>query len=247
MEKGILAIGTAHSGLAPKLQTYLQGIANPGTKVTAVNTEKTPTLEIPRIACWVDEYLCGIQAMKIVAQEQGNYDGIMLAGFADAGLDGCREIAKIPVLGIAETSQVIACLLSHKFSILSTTRHRVPHKERRARALGLDSRLASIRVATWPPNDDAARITVCAELVKKCVEEDGAEAVILGGGGFFGFAKAISEKAGNICPVIEPVPTTFKVLEALIDVGLSHSKAGMWEKLIPSMLGTRKYIRPFAV
>jgi allantoin racemase len=81
------------------------------------------------------------------------------------------------------------------------------------------------------------------ELINKCVEEDGAEVVILGGGGFSGFGKIISEKAG--IPVIDPTTTTFKIMEALIGLGLNHSKAGMWKKLIPNMLGDRKFIRPF--
>ena len=240
-------LGSSQSGEnnIKRRREVCQRIAEPDTVVESLNTETMPDLVIPRIGNFIDEYLCAVQVFKIVAREQKNFDGIVIAGFADTGLDGAREIAEIPILGIAETSYLVAALLAHKFSVLTSTKQWTLPKERRLRTLGLDSRVASIRPFSF--SNDEERVSVCADLVKKCVEEDGAEAVVLGGGGFGGWGQPISERAGNICPVIDPVCTTFKVMEGLLSVGLRHSKAGMWESYIPTMLGTRKYVRPFKV
>jgi allantoin racemase len=246
MEMKILMLGSSHTGEhnRARRKEACQKIANPGTEVVSMNVETLPDLVIPSIKCFVDEYLCAGQVIKTVAKEHSNFDGIVLSGFSDVGLDAAREIAEIPVLGMAETSFLIAALLANKFSVLTSTKKWMHPKERRLKALGLDSRVASLRPFPVFKNDEE-RVNLSAELVKKCVEEDDAETVILGGGPFCGWGQAISKKAGNICPVIDPATTAFKVMEALLILGLGHSKAGMWEKLIPSMLGTRKYIRPF--
>ena len=105
MVKRILMLGSSQSGEnnIKRRREVCQRIAEPDTVVESLNTETMPDLVIPRIGNFIDEYLCAVQVFKIVAREQKNFDGIVIAGFADTGLDGAREIAEIPILGIAET------------------------------------------------------------------------------------------------------------------------------------------------
>ena len=247
MQKKILIIN-ANTDLActKRQEEACRRIAYPGISVRAVSPDVTSTFDVPSIKCEVDNALATVETLKVVAREQENCDGIILACFSDTGLDAAREMTEIPILGIAETSYIIACLIAHKFSVLTYTKKFTPPKEKALRALGLNLRVASLRYYDDTRNAEE-RIRSSAQLVKQCAEEDGAEAVILGGGGFAGFGPAISEAAGDIVPVIDPTTATFSVMEALLSLGLSHSKAGMWQKIIPATIDGRSYVRPFDI
>ena len=77
--------------------------------------------------------------------------------------------------------------------------------------------------ATYPDGLNAA----LAEKALVSVEADGADIIVLGCTGFLGCAEAMHAallSAGHDVPVIDPVPITVHVAEALAKVGLSQSK-----------------------
>ncbi len=59
------------------------------------------------------------------------------------------------------------------------------------------------------------------------IERDGADVIVLGCTGFLGCAAAIEKHllaAGHDVPVIDPIPATVCVAEAIAKSGLRHSK-----------------------
>jgi Asp/Glu/hydantoin racemase len=127
MEKNILIINPNTDLIhTERMEKSCGEIANPGTKVKAVSPQVTETFDVPVVGCWVDEYLTAVETFKIIEKEQKNYDGVIIACFSDPGLDPSREISEIPVLGIGETSYLVACLLGHKFSVLTYTKKMDP-------------------------------------------------------------------------------------------------------------------------
>src|SRR6476469_540926 len=92
-------------------------VAAVGTTVVAVNPEMGPA----SIESHYDEALAvpGLLA-EIGRGEQAGADGYVIACFGDPGLDAARELARGPVVGIAEAAMHTASHLSGGFSVVTT-------------------------------------------------------------------------------------------------------------------------------
>ena len=205
------------------------GIANPGTTVHAKWIESQSDFSSYKVFSFVDLAICTVGAIKIAWQNRAKYDGIVVAGFSDVGVDAMKELLDIPVLGIAETSYHLAALLGHRFSVLTGTAKWTPPKHDYVKALGVEGRVASFRSYTeWETNDSFEELKERLVTVAKfCVQQDQAEVIILGGGPLVGYGKLIEAELG--IPVIDPTLATFKLMESVIDLGYSHSKIGRWK------------------
>jgi len=213
--------------MTKQIERVLLGIKRPETLLTVVRVEDAP----PAIETDVDaaQAVPGVLRLVRKANEEG-YDVVIIACFSDPGLGAAREISKILVLGIQETSLHIAGMLGHRFTVLTPLPHRVPKKERDVRGLGLGEALASVRAlgltvteTEAEPERTKARIL---DVARAAVEEDGAEVLVLGCAGMAGYASEIEKKLGIV--VIDPVTVTFKVAEGLAEMGLRHSKRALY-------------------
>ncbi len=163
------------------------------------------------------------------AAEEG-YDAVILACFSDPGLEAAREISTIPVIGIEESSLHMAAMLGARFSIVTPRRERIPSKRQHVHMRGLDHFLASVRsldisVADTDANPEHTRERIL-EVGQKAVEVDGAEVIILGCSGMGSYASEMEEKLNT--RVIDPTAVALKLAEAMVDLGLVHSKAALF-------------------
>ena len=167
---------------------------------------------------------------KIVGAERQGYDAVVIGCFGDPGLQEARELVKIPVIGPAETCMHLACMLGHKFSIISPLRANLGRVEERVVKYGLEKKLASIRfldmrVQEMKEEPEKLHNTIMRE-AKRAVEEDNAEVIILGCTVETGFMKQLIDELK--VPVVDVTVVSFKFAEALADLkkrtGLSHSK-----------------------
>lgn len=183
------------------------------------------------IECFYDDALTApLVAKAAYNAEKNGYDAIVINCFDDPGLDASREKVSIPVLGIGETSMVIACLLGHKFAIVSVGSNSRAIYERRALELGLINRLAyscgiESKVLDLRKNENKIKEMIYKE-AKRSIEEFGAEVIVLGCGGMVGFSEDLT-KMLNV-PVIDPLPLTINIAETLVTLGLKHSKAWLY-------------------
>jgi allantoin racemase len=205
------------------------GIANAGTTVHAKCIKEQSDFSSYKVFSFVDLAICTVGAIKIAWQNRANYDGIVVAGFSDVGVDAMKEVLEIPVLGIAEASYHLAALLGHRFSVLTGTAKWTPPKHDYVKALGVEGKVASFRSYTeWETNDSFEELKErLVSVARTCVEEDQAEVIILGGGPLVGYGKLIETELG--IPVIDPTLVAFKMMECVIDLGYSHSKIGRWK------------------
>lgn len=172
-----------------------------------------------------------VDTMEIVTMarraEQEGYDAVGLYCLGDPGIDACREALRIPVIGGGQSSLQIACGLGYKFSLLVTSKRRIPQKEEFVRGSGVDpSRLASVRSAEIDfrhafSNFDHT-VKALADTGRLCMEQDGAQVLILGCLSFTGMGEAIGKMLG--IPVIDPGLTLVSMAELLHAQGLCHSK-----------------------
>jgi allantoin racemase len=228
--KRILVINPNTSEPTAKLmEEACKKIASPGTSVHAKWIESQPNFSSYKVFSFVDLAICTVGAIKIAWQNRKDYDGIVVAGFSDVGVDAMKEILEIPVLGIAEASYHLAALLGHRFSVLTGTAKWTPPKHDYVKALGVEGKVASFRSYTeWETNDSFEELKQrLVTVAKACVQQDGAEVMILGGGPLVGYGKLIEAELG--IPVIDPTLAGFKLMEIIIDLGHSHSKIGRWK------------------
>lgn len=207
------------------IRRELEKIKRPDTELRVVNPEHGPV----SIESAYDETLAGPPTLELVhkANEEG-YDAIILACFSDPALDAAKEVSRIPVVGIEEATMHIAAMLGHKFAITTAFRNRVPTRELHARLRGVESAYASTLVLDMSvlemdanPGEAKARIL---ELSRKAVEEEGVEVIILGCAGLAGYAEDVERELGVV--VLDPTSVALKVAEAMVDLGLKHSKIG---------------------
>jgi allantoin racemase len=179
------------------------------------------------LASACDEIVSGYEVLKIIRNTKiEDYDGAIVACYSDPGLVAAKEICDIPVVGIAETCIHFACLLGRKFTVLTSSRERIPSKELYVRNAGLESRLASVRalgVSVVETTHDPARPKdAILEVGKKAVVEDGAEVLILGCAGMAGYAEDVEEQLG--VPVLDPSAVALKTVEGMVRLGKKQSK-----------------------
>lgn len=195
--------------------------------------------------------VAGHAALDAFAEHGEGCDAVLLACFGDPGLLALRELAPVPVVGMAEASCHLACLFGQRFSIVTGGERWRPMLEEFVAGLGLAGRLASIRtvaptgveIAADPDRSIAALAAACRE----AAEADRAEVVILAGAGLAGLADRIAPHVPVpvICSlaaglqatlaaarlgVAAPVAGSFAATPAVETVGLSAPLAGSFLK-----------------
>lgn len=213
----------------------VQKIARPETQATVMQIPHGPEA----LESYYDESIAAPYLLQVVrdANAQG-YDAIIIAAFCDPAIEAVKEISDIPVYGIEETTISVALLLGNRFGILTEKRHKISVKRQHVRKLGLESRLASIRsldmgVTEIALGPDRVREKGIA-LGRRMVEEDGAEVIIMGCASMAGYSADMETALG--VPVLDPVGVTFKVVEGLSELGVRHSKIGLYATPAPKTM-----------
>jgi len=208
------------------LRQELERIKRPDTELTVVCAEKGPET----IESAYDEAFAIPPTLELVKKaNQEDYHAIIIACFSDPGLEAAKEISKIPVIGIEESSLHMAAMLGAKFTVVTPRRQRIPSKREHVHIRGMGHFLASVRsldlsVAETDSNPEMTKKRVL-EVAKQAVE-DGAEVIILGCAGMAGYAPEIESKL-NV-KVLDPMAVALKVAEAVVELGLVHSKIGLY-------------------
>ena len=173
-----------------------------------------------------DEANAGSYVLKeVVKSRSQDYDAIIIYCFSDPALLGAREISLIPVLGIGESSQLLALGLADRCGIITTLEQSIARIRRKLQARGIAGRFLSIRPLDIPvlEYDRQEKVTARAlNVARIMVEQDGVETLILGCGSLFGIRDQIEDELG--IPVVEPGIVTLKHAETLVNLGLTHSK-----------------------
>ncbi|MGI6066873.1 MAG: aspartate/glutamate racemase family protein [Bacillota bacterium] len=164
---------------------------------------------------------------QAIKAEKENYDGIVLYCLSDPAVVACREAVGIPVLGGGQAAFLTAACLGYNFSLVVTSPQRIPEKKEFIHTTGVDpARLCSIRSINLSLSNTRVEIDRTIDCLsqagRRCVEEDGAQVLILGCLSLLGMADAVSDRIG--IPVIDPAKAAVSMMESLIKQGLSHSK-----------------------
>ncbi len=206
-----------------RVQEIADRYAFPGTTAVAINPRSGPK----SIEGVYDELLSSVGTLEVGIEEYKNFDAIVIACYSDhPTIYALREITDKPVIGIAEASMYVACMLGYKFSIVTTNAEWEPLLWDAVRHYGLTERCASVRSTNMPvlalEEDPEDTYDLIAKTAKLAIEEDGAEVICLGCAGMAGLDKQM-EKEVNV-PVLDGVVCALKLLEGFVGYSLTTSK-----------------------
>ncbi len=172
--------------------------------------------------------IAGHAVLDVLARRASGFDAAIVAAFGDPGLSGAKEMMEIPVVGIAESAFLTAHVLARRYSILAVTQRLGVWFAECAAEHGLDGRLAAVRALNVPvshiSNARAETGRLLVELCHRTIEEDGAEAVIMGGGPIAGLAREVAHEIP--VPVLDGVSCAVRLAEMLIDLGPAKATKG---------------------
>ncbi len=77
---------------------------------------------------------------KIMQACERGYDAVAIGCFLDPAMTEAREVVKIPVFGLGETSMMVACMYGQKFSGVAFHAKQAQYYDRKAFEYGLTSR-----------------------------------------------------------------------------------------------------------
>ena len=175
------------------------------------------------------EALIGAYAAACLAAEHHErFDAVVVAAFGDPGLGGLREALPCPVTGLTEAALASACLLGQRFSIVAISqRIRAWYRETVEHA-GLQGRLASIRGLDEPLADigqvqgqQGERLVALAE---RCVDEDGADVIVLAGAPLAGLARSLRGRLP--VPCVDGVSSAVRHAETLVTLQPGKAQRG---------------------
>jgi len=234
MEKTVLGAGEV-----ARRRDFLRQRAAAGTDVEVRSLADGPaSIE----SAWEAALVVPELARAVQGAQAEGFGAVIVGCFSDPGLDALRELVTLPVIGPGAAAVHLAAQLGSRFAILSPLDTAGPGRvEARLRALGVEAKFAGVRGVNMPVLDVAReREKVLArleEVGRAALRQDRADVLVLGcmSMGFLGLTDDLQKRIE--IPVVNPVTAALKTAEAVVAMGLSHSKAAY--PVPPKMEGAR--------
>lgn len=192
------------------------GEAPPGVAVRGLTAQHAPSMIVNQQE--LDAAALEVEATWRAAQAQ-SWSGVIISAFGDPGLAQIRRLSSLPVVGICESSMLEAAQGGRRFGVATVTPDLADAINGKARDLGLAGLFTGIRLTSGDPraltSDPQALEDALAQTVQLCIEEDKAEAVIIGGGPLGQVALQLASKF-NV-PVIAPILAAVRRLAHLME------------------------------
>jgi Asp/Glu/hydantoin racemase len=171
------------------------------------------------------------------AEEEG-YDAVCIDTVSDSGVAALRSLFTIPVIAPGKTMFMTALMLGRRFGVLSMWERWFGLYERTLRDLAIEDRCAGIRSIDTHPDSrnllDGKEDEVLPrlhEVALQLIEEDGADVICLGSTTMHQAHGYLQERLA--VPVLNPGPLSYLTAEAMLALGLSHSRKAYPQPLEP--------------
>jgi allantoin racemase len=211
----ILLINPNSSGATTAMMVAIATSAAPaGTVVVGATAMRAPGMIVTPEALTAS----GSEVLDIAQAHANDCDGIIVAAFGDPGLRAVRATLAVPSVGIGESAMLDAARNGRRFGVATTTPLLKAAIDALPEELGLQPSYTGTRFADGDPQalmrDPAQLRAALAAAVEACVTQDGAEAVIIGGGPLGEAARALQPMFS--VPVIAPIPSAVARIIGLI-------------------------------
>ncbi len=213
------------ASMTAKIGDAARAVAASGTQILAVN----PSFGAASIEDHHDDVWAAAGVLEQVgAAQTAGADAYVIACFGDPGLHAARELARGPVIGIAEAAFHMATLLATHFSVVTTLSRTCVIAENLLLQYGFERRCRGVHgtdIAVLELDDPASnafqRILNSAQ---DALRTDRSGAIVLGCAGMADLCAALQQRLG--VPVIDGVAAAVKLAESLVSLRLATSKLG---------------------
>ncbi len=212
------------------IEQCARAVAAPGTMVEAV----TNTMGPASIESHYDDALSvpGLLT-EIIRGETEGVDGYVIACFGDPGLYAARELARGPVIGIAEAAMYAASHLGRGFSVVTTLARTTGQARDLAERYGMQRFCRGVHATDIPvlELDDPKVRGVIAEACRNAVAADDSDAIVLGCAGMADLCDHLTTEVG--VPVVDGVGAATVTVQSLLTLGLRKSGRGEFAAPLP--------------
>lgn len=221
MRKRILWVNTVGWDAYDRpIADVLKSVKQPDTEIEVVSLAMAERLTHVEYRAY--EALTYPEIVRLAADAGGRgMDAMVIGCFYDMALKEAREVSgKMIVVAPCLAAVQLATTLADSFSIIATRRKCARQMVERVREYGAGDRLASMRSlgigVEQLQADPKLTMRRIKEEARQAVEEDEAEAIILGCTVEFGFHEEVQSELG--VPVIDAVCAPFKLAEHLAEL-----------------------------
>jgi Asp/Glu/hydantoin racemase len=167
-------------------------------------------------------------AAEVAAAHHERFDAVIVAAFGDPGLAGLREAMPCPVVGLTEAALASACLLGQRFSIVAISQRIRAWYRETVEHCGLVGRLASIRGLDEALPDignvQGTQGERLVQLAERCVDQDGADVIVLAGAPLAGLARSLRGRLP--VPAVDGVSSAVRHAESLVALQAGRATRG---------------------
>jgi len=165
---------------------------------------------------------------SFIKDQENPIDGVIIGCFDDTGVDAARSMLDIPVIGLCQAAMQTATLISNRFSIITTLSRSVPALRHLVSKYGYSEICPNVRSSEIPVLELEKSGSNAEEIlsiqIQHAIEEDGAEAIVLGCAGMVNLTERLSDKFG--LPIVEGVVPAVNIVSCLVRTGVKTSKQG---------------------
>lgn len=143
---------------------------------------------------------------------------IVIGAIGDPGRAALAAQVPVPVVGIGQASVIAAAREGRRFGMATSTPELVASLEGLVAEHGASEHFSGVRLTDSEPlplaADPERQFEELAEAVQRCVELDGAQAVIIAGGPLSETARRIA--ALGLASIIEPIPSACEFVRQVV-------------------------------
>jgi allantoin racemase len=212
--------------LTDAITAAAQVVSGKGVTVTGVH----PPVGVPSVESHAEEAIAAVGVLEQVRANQDDTDAFVVACFGDTGVAAAREVATCPVVGMTEAALQTACLVAHRFVVVTLPPRTVAHSDRVVCELGLGHRCTVIAVdvpVAELVGGSTHLLEAFAQAAREAISADRAEAVVLGCAGLADLVDPLSRELG--VPVIDGVAAAVGIAAGLVAMSLNTSRANTFE------------------
>jgi len=220
--------------LTEAIRAAATAVAPPGVSISAVH----PHRGVASVESHTEEAFAAVGVIDRVLAHRSDTDAFVIACFGDTGVAAAREVAYSPVVGMTEAALQTACLVAERFAVVTLPPRTIAHSQRVIRALGLEHRCV-VRAIDAPVLDlvDGAAALLDAFLAEAgtAIDQDGAEAIVLGCAGLTDLVGPLGRELG--VPVVDGVAAAVGIAAGLVTLGLNTSRANTFATVhVPALV-----------
>lgn len=211
--------------MTQKIDLTAKNFASKDTEIISVEPKVGPD----SIEGFYDEAFC-IPGLVEEIKKQNDADAYIIACFDDTGLEVIRSITEKPVIGIGEATYHVATMIAGNFTVITTLSRSIRPLIHNLKKYGLFENCVKVTAIEVPvldlENISSENLDKLNKVIQDTMENDNAEAIILGCAGMADLARNLEIK--HKLPVIEGVSSAVVLAESLVNLKIKTSKVGSY-------------------